>query len=267
MAKITKLVANKRAITRTVASSAQANHTALEENLEQVLFGGTAPAPLTIGIVVQAIAAVLQDNYENLEVQDREVATEVAQDRQKRETRDETAARLRQRLIALRTIIEADYGSAATAHLGMSGETPLVPDQLITYAQNVLRRLDDGFGNFKPLLPEITPPDFTPRTDAITQDITSLADAVAAVDQDVRETQDAQNLRNLALTQWTQNYVPVASIIENLYRLAQMPAHAERVRPTSRRRAGTPEPEDIQDEIPTTDSDYAPEPEDATTDA
>lgn len=246
MAKISKTTANKREITRTITSSVRANHDTLAANLEQVLFDGPAPVSLTIGEFVEAIVVRLEKDYEALEFHDREVASEVAQDRQKRTRRDDIASRLRKRLILLRTLIEGDFGTAAARHLGLSGTTPEVPDQLVAFTRNVLHQLDEGMADFEPLLPEITPQDIRPRVDAIAQDLAELTAAIEAVDRDVRETQDAQNFRNQALARWTQDYAPVAGIIENLYRLAQMPAHAERVRPTSRRRAGQPEPEDLQ---------------------
>ncbi len=256
MAKISKTTANKRELTRAIASSVRAHHAALEANLEQVLFDGSAPASLTIGEFVQAVVATLEASYEALELHDQEVASEVAQDRQKRARRDEIGSRLRKRLILLRTLIESDYGPAAARHLGLSGVTPDPPDQLVNFAQNVLHRLNDGLGDFEPLLPEITPQDITPRVAAIAQDLASLTAAIAAVDQDVRETQRSQDQRNQALARWTQNYAPIAGIIENLYRLARMPDHAERVRPTSRRRrASQPKSEDLPQDSTASSSD------------
>ncbi len=248
MAKITKLVANKRSITRTIVSSVAANHELLGERLEQTLFDGQPPVPLTMADVAKAITAQLSGTYETLEERDREVATETAQDRFKRSQRDQIVTRLRQRLISLRGAVEADFGSQAAAHLGMIGNTPEAPDQLITHTNNVLQRMDDGLGDFEPLLPELARPDYTPRTTSIAQDVSALVAAMASLDQDIRETQTAQNQRTQALEQWTKNYSPVASILEGLYRLVDMPAHADRVRPTTRRRAGVPEPEDIENE-------------------
>lgn len=248
MAKITKMVANKRSITRTIVSSAEANHDALGKRLEDALFDGQPPAALTMADVVRAIGAKLQNHYTNMEEQDREVATEVAQDNIKRTRRDVIVERLRQRLISLRGMVEADFGNAAAAHLGLIGTMPSVPDQLVTHTNNVLRRIEDDFDDFKPLFPELGTADFAARSAAIAKDVANLSTAIAALDQDVRETQDVQNLRNIAIDQWTKTYSPVAAILENLYRMADMPAHADRVRPTNRRRAGVPEPEDLENE-------------------
>ncbi len=253
MAKITKMVASKRSITRTIASSVLANHEALGARLEEVLFGGQPPVPLTMADVAKAIGLKLEADYDVLEDHDREVATEVAQDSVKRNRRDAIATRLRQRLISLRGTVDADFGAAAVAHLGMSGNTPEVPDQLVTHGQNVLKRLKDDFDDFPALLPELGRPDFTVRADAIAKDVADLQATMAALDQDLRETQGAQTLRNRSVEQWNKNYSPVASIIEGMYRLAQMPEHAERVRPTNRRRAGVPEPEDLENTTPQDD--------------
>ncbi|MFU8803789.1 MAG: hypothetical protein ACNA8W_08290 [Bradymonadaceae bacterium] len=248
MTKITKMVANKRSITRTIASSADVNEEVLGEKLEQILFNGQPPHPLTVSLVIRGLVGKLQEGYDVIEDLDREVATEVGQDRVKRGRRDGYAARLRQRLLSLRGSVEADFGSAAVAHLGLRGTTPENPDQLITHSQNVLRQVREGLADFEPLLPDIERPDLTSRAAGIEQDIVKLQKAVDDLQKDVRETQDAQNKRNQATQEWSKTYSPVASIIENLYRLADMPSHADRVRPTNRRRAGLPEPVDIENE-------------------
>ncbi len=253
MAKITKMVAGKRLVTRTIVSSMLANHQVLGAELEKTLFDGQPPVALTMADVVHAIGMKLEKDYQILELRDREVATEVAQDSVKRTRRDAIVTRLRQRLISLRSMIDSDFGTAAVAHLGMSGPTPDAPDLLITHSQNVLMRLEDDFDDFQPLLQELGRPDFTIRADAIKKEVAGLTIALAALDQDLRETQDSQNVRNRATEAWSKSYSPVASIIENLYRLADMPAHAERVRPTHRRRAGVPEPEDLENAPPQDD--------------
>ncbi|MBA2661466.1 MAG: hypothetical protein H0U74_04180 [Bradymonadaceae bacterium] len=243
------MVANKRSITETIDSSVEVNLEVLGAKLEYLLFKGPPPQPLTMALVAKAISGVLIESYEGVEVLDREVATEVGQDRVKRATRDGYVGRLRQRLISLRGNIEADFGSAAVAHLGMAGETPSNPDQLITHSRNVVEQMAAGLSDFPPTLPDLEPLDLAARAEGITRDVAHLERAIAALNKDLRETQDAQNKRNLATERWNKHYSPVASIVENLFRLAEMPAHAERVRPTNRRRAGLPEPVDAENAL------------------
>lgn len=245
MANISKAAGNKRGITRTIVSTVKVNKQPLSKQLEVLLFGGAPPPALTMEQVVDAFVNVLQCDYDAVEICDQEVATERSQDKQKRAQRDGYVTRVRQRVLSLRGAVDADYGPAAVSGLGLAGELPESPDQLVTHTRNVLKQVADSLDTYEPILPDIAPADLTPRIEGITRDLALLEGVIEALGNDLRETQAAQDARNKANARWSKHYGPVASIVENLFRLAEMQAHADRVRPTNRRRAGLPEQIDV----------------------
>ena len=248
MAKITKMVANRRGVTHTVVSSASVNKVELGARLERIIFKDQVPDPLTMADVVVALTGVLQEDYETMEAFDREVASEVSQDGVLRDRRDAQIEEVRQHILAFRSAVDADYGTRAVSHLGLDGDTAYNADGLITQGRNVLRQLEGGLSDFEPRFAALGRPDYQQRAAGLSASLAKLEETSGALVKETRETQDAQTMRNKAEEVWAAHYAPVAAILENLYRLAEMPAHADRVRPTSRRRAGLPEDEDVVDD-------------------
>jgi len=245
MAKISRLSANKYAIHRNIASSVSANSYTLSKRVEAKLFPHGVPPSLSMEKVIHALVEVLSSRYDTFAEQDRRVATESARDRFKRSERDACVAELRQGVIATRGVIEGFWGREASRSVGLIGETPERPWELLVYARHAHRGLEAGLGDFKPLL-GISVPDTTEMAAGLKAQIDALDAKLSALGLEERGTQDAQNKRLEAAEDWNRHYVPVASIVESLYRLVDMPAHAERVRPTSRRRAGEAEAVDLE---------------------
>jgi hypothetical protein len=68
-----------------------------------------------------------------------------------------------------------------------------------------------------------------------------LDSALAAVARETREAQAAMSLRNDAQDQFDDVYTQVSTVLSGLLRLAGKPDLADRVRPTTARRADKPE--------------------------
>ena len=76
--------------------------------------------------------------------------------------------------------------------------------------------------------------------------IDSLRAALGDVRREEREAQLTREARNAALVAWNGSYQGVATVVTGLFELAGKPALAERVRPTTRRRAGLTEDADME---------------------
>ena len=245
MSKISKTTAKKRAITRNVNATVQTNASAVGTRLEALLFPNGVPRPLTLKDVFIAFAALLGRDYEQLAEFDRNLATEKGQDAQRRRGRTRDVTRVRGQLMSLRSTVESFYGAEAVAELGLAGETPRAADALATSAANALEGFDEVLSEHETLF-DLDAPDLAPVVASLTAAVDDLNDSLELLDLDVRETEETRAQYGEADETWQHHYSPVAAILEAFYRLAEMPAHAERVRPTSRRRAGEPEPIDEQ---------------------
>ena len=246
MSSISQRTGSKSAIQRTIAAALLANRGALEERLKALLFPDGAPPEVDLGLVLESIVRVLGRDARAFEAVDQRVADETSQDRALREARDEAVGELRESLIGAHSFLEGVFGLNAAREMGLRGQTPENPDQLMAFARNVVRRMRGGLDRFQTRI-SIAPPDIGPLVDDIQARLEKREGIIEDLVVDLKETEDAQNERNQALNAWNRHYVPVASIMENLFRLAEMPRHAERVRPTNRRRAGLPEVEDLEE--------------------
>ncbi|TXC74546.1 hypothetical protein FRC91_15650 [Bradymonadales bacterium TMQ1] len=245
MAKVSRLSADKSAIQSYIASSVRVHGGELSERLEAKLFPRGVPAELSVEQVLYALVEVLATRYETFAELDLRVSVENAQDSRGREERDACVAALRQSVIATRGIIDAFWGSEASRSVGLAGETPERPLELLVYAQFAQLALERGLADFELIL-QISAPDTAELAAGLKVHADALEERLSALGLDERETQDAQNRRLLAAEDWNRHYVPVAAIVEHLFRLGDMPAHAERVRPTRRRRAGKAEAVDLE---------------------
>ncbi|TDP75212.1 hypothetical protein DFR33_10477 [Bradymonas sediminis] len=248
MAAISKTTANRRMITHTLASSVDTQGGQLAGALNAVLFEGNPPDPLTMSAVIGAVIRVLQRDYAELNRLDQLVAKEKAQAEKKRVLRDQQIARVRQRVFSIRSLLEGSFGGEAIPAMGLGGRTPEGCDALITHGRNIQAQLEEGLSSYETLF-GLERPNLGAMSAELGRDLDQLEAAVDAVRVEVRETEDAQAAHNRANEAWSRHYAPVAGILENLYRLAEMNAHADRLRPTSRRRAGLPEAADIEEGI------------------
>lgn len=248
MAQISRTTAQKSAISRTIGSTVEVNHEEVGARLDRLLFPDGVPADLTMSTVVQAVGDVTRRNAAAFEGAERFLATERSEDRRLREARDKGVEELRLVLIKARGAIVNYWGEHAAQDVGFVGTTPETAELLLSYARNVQEKLGRGFDDYEVDMPsdlDLGRPDPANLATAIEARATALEQAVNACGVEERETQAALNARDKAEAAWSRHYSPVASIIEGLFRLAEMPELAERVRPTARRRAGLVEEADL----------------------
>ncbi|TXD44285.1 hypothetical protein FRC96_00610 [Lujinxingia vulgaris] len=248
MAQISRTSANRSAISRTIGSSAEVHQESAGERLDRLLFPDGVPPNLTSGQFMVAIANVARRSAEGFEGAERFLATERGEDRRRRVVRDEAVTELRQVLIKVRGAIVNFWGEYAAQDVGFVGNTPETPDLLLSYATNVQEKLAAGFEGYKVDMPDdldLGRPDPANLAAAIDTRARRLIASMEDYQVEERETQAALNARDKADAAWSRHYSPVASIIEGLFRLAEMPELAERVRPTARRRAGLVEEADL----------------------
>lgn len=151
---------------------------------------------------------------------------------------------VREKVISTRSVVRAHWGDRGVSAAGMDGRTPVVADHLLHYGRNISSRLIDRLSAMDTRM-AISPPPLDELRDDLDASLDELQEALDELEVEVRETQNAQDERNQATDQWDGAYSPVAAILENMFRLAGLDAQAERVRPTSRRRSGRLEPEDV----------------------
>lgn len=262
MSQISKTTADRGKITRTITSTVDANSQEAGSAFEKLLFPNGVPPNLTAEDVLIAISGVLGRRYQTLEAADIERASETQDDDALRDLRDSLVPETRDQVMAIESIVEAHWGERGVGAVGLEGNTPRSPDHLLHYGRNVsskLARLDNMDTRLS-----VNPPPLDQLADELDDLLDELAGVIDDLQIDVRETENARAERNRALDEWDETYSPVASIVENIFRLAELEAQAERVRPTSRRRSGRPEPEDLdEDDESTSDDPSTPTDEDA----
>ena len=240
--------ANKQSITRTITSSVTSHLDELASALGPLLFPGGVSEAVDMRAVCLATAALLQRDYEALAHADREVARERTEDDQMRVQRDEVLSTLREAVFRYRDLVSAVYGAEQVKACGLAGRVPDHPEALVAFARNAAGKLPalaeaQDRSPFIQFDLEAVTADLLAKTERLEASLTSVA-------TDMRETQAAQSQRNQADEAWRRHYNPVASMVESLFRLADMDHQADRVRPTRRRRAGAPEPDDVSGQVP-----------------
>ncbi len=220
----------------------------LVPNAEQVvagIFGGQAPVHLTPQELCTAIRHTLAQKMEAERDADMALALDEFETKEARMMRDEAFGTKSERLRALRNGMLASYGEQTLEMYGMKEGVPEVPHRLVPYALNIAQRLE-----MRPLTQ--APRAFMPAFDsaAIAADIRVMAEAlqhgIDEVGRETREDQLARARRDAAREESWRTYQALTTTVEGLFRLIDRNDLANRVRLTGRRRAGLPEPEDLE---------------------
>jgi hypothetical protein len=247
MADVSKMVADRTAIARTVLSSIEVHGAEISADLTKILFPDGAPKHLTVQAFINALHGALAASVEELRAADIAHAQELADDDAPRAARDAAIVQLRDQLIGLRGTLSSVYGVAILKVYGLSGETPEDPNMLLHRAENAASLLGS-----RPLAEK-------PKQDGVTVDIKKLGaalrakakklkDALDAVKREEREGQLTRSRRDQAAAGVSSRYQGVADAMTGLYALTGRADLAEIVRPTSRRRAGLAEEDDATTE-------------------
>jgi len=250
MADVSKVVANKQAVSRSVSAAISNHGNAVAEAVTDVV---STAAPQSAGLPVPEIfstlEAVLAQYTTNLVDSDLALAGERADDEVNRAARDEAVSQVRATLIEFKDLINATYPGNVAGQFGLEGETPTLPDLVLTYATNAInllksRSFDSEPKRGRPAL------DSALLAQVIEEDTQKLKDALSTVSNEEREFQEKLVARNRAEDEWARAYSSISAITAGLFKLAGNDELAERLRPTERKSSGVDSQEQSGSESP-----------------
>jgi len=247
--KVSRMVADRVAITHTVVAAIEVHGPGAAPALDALLFPNGVPPGMTMGDVVTALGQLLGRLTMSLVESDQAHTNELADDDGYRKRREQTIADLRGQLVALRTAFTNNYDVSVAAEYGLAAALPDDNQSLIHTAGSVERLLRTRPLIEKPKMkglmidPVLSADDLRAAADAMQ---TALGD----VEREKREAQATLDKKNTELETWGRRYPAIADLTSLLFILADRPALAERVKPTARRRAGLPESEDLPTDAP-----------------
>lgn len=234
-----------------------------QKEAQAVIAAGTTHAPAIVEGLTALLAPVLQrgEKLPDLELllklalrvlegaqrdlvdADEAYQRELLDDAEPRQRRDESAAALREQLMAVRDLLEGIFGEAMARRSGFTAETPEEPVLLSRFARQVSGSIQAGTLP-KPRLPglKINPTELSAELDARRA---RLDQALADVTRESKEAQAGLSARDAATASFDTLYQGVANLVVGLLRLAGKPDLAARVRLTWRRSGpadpGTPD--------------------------
>jgi hypothetical protein len=250
MSAVSKMVASRIAISRTVLSSLQVHGPEVAQELTEVLFPEGAPAHLTVEIVVQAMHDALARSVDTMSKADIAHAQELADDEAPRAERDQAIADTREQIIAARGVLSSVYGEGILSAYDLAGETA---ENAYLLVQGALTTV--GLLRSRPIVEKARQPgvivDRFALADAIEGPAKRLEGALVDVRREEREAQLTQKERNVAVEDWSPTYQGIADTATGLYEIVRRKDLADVVRPTARRRAGLTEDADVPTPEPT----------------
>lgn len=248
--KVSKMVADRIVIARTVSFSLKTHGPEIVPTLEKALFPNGVPENLTLADFVAAFGNYLDGHIAELTTADTAHAIELADDEEYRSAREDRTADLRNFYLSLRDVVDRNYGNPVAKAYGLASSPPDEAQQLLHLTKHAVKLLKS-----RPLTE-------TPRNKSLKLDpIAAAADLEAHsealetsledVERERREAQITQSAKDTLMSRWPTVYAGVASAASALFTLAGRPDLAERVRPTARRRSGVPEEADTTTAPPT----------------
>jgi hypothetical protein len=240
---ISKSIADRTAILRVVRAALQVHAPEIVPELEKLLFPGGPPQNLTVAGFLGALEASIERYGDALVAADETHAAELADDGGYRAKRETCVHELRNYHTSLRDIVVRNYGAEVAVAYGLAVALPEEPQVLLNTTKNAAkllrsRPLTETARNKSLKLDPIAAADDLDAHNA------ALAKALEDVERERREAQVTLSAKDAQLARWSVMYSGTADAVAALFVLGGRPELAEKVRPTARRRAGTPEAED-----------------------
>jgi hypothetical protein len=243
--RLSKMAANRLAVSATVTSSATVHGGELAEALHTALFpDGPQKPDLTLKFL-GALGGFLDRAAAEVEAADLAHASELLDDEEPRQRRDAALPELTAVLLGQRGTLDTLYGPQTTRVYGLTEALPAQAPQLLQRARSVAKQLRDNPITAKPLRKGLTIK-ASELADELEESIAKLSAALTDVQRETREAQLTLERKNQAAGNWQAAYQGVTYTFYGLYLLAGRKDLAERIEPTARRRAGLPEPEDTE---------------------
>lgn len=235
-----KLHADRTDVVRSLTSSIDENGEEVAARIEEVIFPEGAPPNLTVAIFLVALAAAVQREVDGLGAADSALVKELADDEGYRDTRADATDDARVVVQRGRAAMVAGYGAGAPAKVGLDGEMPRDATQLAQVAKTSADLVESAELG-EPVLPTDRAAVAAQLRAAGVRVDRSLAD----VSREEREAQTLRRKRDEQDAKVRRLYGGFADAFAGLAAAAGLHEVARRVRPTTRRRAGLPEAEDV----------------------
>lgn len=218
--------------------------------------------PALVEQYVAAIVALMWAANDHLDQAEAGLVDELGDDAPLRAERDETRDKLRADMSETREAVKVVAKAADAKQLGLAGVTPRVPDELVTYAKNVVDQFRKRGGQLGRLGVQI---DLKEAADQITPRIDRLEQIVDQLVTESREEQLARAKRDDADRRWERVYRGGAWILYGHLIMAGRDELAERLRPTLAQASGADvvdaqDPDDVDEPVTDADTDPAVEP-------
>jgi len=245
MTTVSKMVSDRTTIGRTVQSSLEVHGPEAISALEAILFPNGVPQNLTMGAIITALQSALERVINEMTAADLGHAAELADNEGYRIVREQRVQAVRHAIFTFRGSITNLYGAELLRAYGVPAELPTDPQLLSQTATNIEGLLRTRPLTEKPKLPGFSL-DLTAIADGFAATVKDLEAALADIKRDEREDQLTLQTKHDAMARWSSVYQGIANIAVGIFILIGRSDLAERVRPTARRRAGIPEPSDIE---------------------
>lgn len=243
-----KLVTDREKSARAVTAAADTHAAAVGEALANELAPHLAPGETMpdVALLVRLFGRKIAADNATLVKADTAHERELADDAAPREARDTAAAKVREILVDLRSSVDAAYGAAGLAVLGLTGTTPVDPSVLATAAASAVAALQD---------PERALPkprragnqiDRAAFADELAAELPALQTALARVVTEDREKEATQTAKDRALASNDRTFTRGAGSLTALAAAAGLDELAAKVKPSGRRPGRTA----LEDEEP-----------------
>lgn len=252
--KLSKMAANRLAISATVTSSFQVHGNEIGSALHARLFPDGGVRSDTTLRMLEALSGCMERAASEVQAADLAHAAELLDDEAPRQQRDSAHVLLTSTLLGMRETMSALYGPAVAAAYGLAEALPSQTEQLLQRGRVVaglLRKLPLSAKPLRATLsckPSVLADELEPLIEA-------LDAALAEVRRETREAQLTVERKAQAAETWQSTYQAVTSVFHGLFLLAGRRDLAERIEPTWRRRAGLPDPSDPNIPAPPSDPD------------
>lgn len=241
--RLSKMAANRLAVTTTVTSSASVHGAELAEALHKALFPSGREKVEITSKFLSALSSYLDRCAGVMQEADLAHSAELLDDEEPRQRRDGTLAALSETLLSQRDTVQGAFGAQVVRATGLDEALPSNPQQLLQRARAVAGQLRENGLPARALRPG-TVVKAAALADELEGLVAKLAEALGDVQRETREAQLTLERKNLAATGWQDAYQAVSSSFYGLYLLAGRRDLADRIEPTARRRAGLPEEPD-----------------------
>lgn len=245
MAGMSKTVVNRIKNSAVVVSSGEVHGPEVGERLEAKFSaaGAVDVDAVMIDKVISGLMTMVKTATAKLESAEQTYAAELSNDGDKRGERDNAVQDLRARLTDSRQLLRTFGTDSVLVNYGLVDVPPTTPDRLEKYALFVAKQLRQNPRTFTYMGITV---DTVAMADELEPAVEQLVASLASLSVDARLNQLAKEARDSVLNAWNLDYSACASILSDLFRLAERPALAARVRPTRRRVSGEVSPEDEQ---------------------